>query len=960
MASGGAACPSDWVGRLEAEARRAAGDRLRVVDSGPFTHKVMRGATFLGGFGGPGSSATPGAEEPTIEKPVGVRAVAGRALAKGDEVCLLSCPEAHVAAVQTATSRSRFPACACCLRQLGGLDAQLRMLLEGCEGDAALGDDQRLPILTRAGETEFDGVPCACGKGCSVLYCSASCRARGQSLELSEGATGHALLCTAGEEDGHALVRFREHALRTAEPFLLSALVLSRAALAVHRASEGSGGDAFLVDVSRKLVLPTYRAPHGPFRKKWWELAAFGAEEDEAELCAALEAQARQAFALLSEGITKRCNDRGVTLADWIFTFDNFEGVLAVLDVGVTALDGDSDIARYARDLLKESNEAVRAAACNVLTPAVLSACEYRVRKDATGEDESDVEDMYDDDSDYGSDEEPEEEEEEEDDSDNSSSSDSEAGGDGVRQNENEGESDRKRRRTRESPEAAAGTSTDDMGHVDVRGHATQGFVPPIAPPPCARTQTERRLADIGQDPAHTFGRLDAVALFPVLGLFRHSCMPNCQTEVLPPLPRDNAGPVLRVIAVRDIKEGETLSLSAIKSTGRFVTDRRSELRERFDIVKCMCERCVWEELLAGGGGRNVPERCVNYFRIGNRPPEGVHPKMHAVNLLERVALTFQEEGAYADSRKVIDTAFDVLGTDCMGKPAAHLKLSEGQELPALDDPQREVAARLAHALGVAFLGMGRWPQAQAQLEGALAAFGALSPHLVAQGAKDAAYAWWKNRDDSQPASAASWASWGPVDKHHTSKAYVTGSPGQPVLSDAQCDAIVQACEAHAATHGGWTTSRHYSAPTTDLPVQAVPKVLDIFNELLHTRIAPLLLEQFPMHLKRPECVRVHDAFVVKYDATGGGAQRSLPVHRDEAQISLTIAINAESDFVGGGTRFRMTVEGASTERNTEVEDVVVCPAKGHVVSFLSKCLHAGEPITSGTRYIIAAFLYIV
>jgi hypothetical protein len=40
------------------------------------------------------------------------------------------------------------------------------------------------------------------------------------------------------------------------------------------------------------------------------------------------------------------------------------------------------------------------------------------------------------------------------------------------------------------------------------------------------------------------------------------------------------------------------------------------------------------------------------------------------------------------------------------------------------------------------------------------------------------------------------------------------------LLSAAQCDMLVREAEAHAAAHGGWTTGRHKSYPTTDLPVR--------------------------------------------------------------------------------------------------------------------------------------------
>ncbi|EKX34611.1 hypothetical protein GUITHDRAFT_147129 [Guillardia theta CCMP2712] len=67
---------------------------------------------------------------------------------------------------------------------------------------------------------------------------------------------------------------------------------------------------------------------------------------------------------------------------------------------------------------------------------------------------------------------------------------------------------------------------------------------------------------------------------------------------------------------------------------------------------------------------------------------------------------------------------------------------------------------------------------------------------------------------------------------------------------------------------------------------------------------------------------------------------RHLPVHRDQSTHSFTIALNARSCYEGGlGTAIK--------------------PEQGHVLSFEGDMLHGGEPITSGVRYILAAFTYI-
>ena len=50
-----------------------------------------------------------------------------------------------------------------------------------------------------------------------------------------------------------------------------------------------------------------------------------------------------------------------------------------------------------------------------------------------------------------------------------------------------------------------------------------------------------------------------------------------------------------------------------------------------------------------------------------------------------------------------------------------------------------------------------------------------------------------------------------------------------------------------------------------------------------------------------PRAIRVIDAFLVKYSAE---KQRSLPLHCDQSQFSLTIAMNPREEYEGGGTFF--------------------------------------------------------
>ena len=115
------------------------------------------------------------------------------------------------------------------------------------------------------------------------------------------------------------------------------------------------------------------------------------------------------------------------------------------------------------------------------------------------------------------------------------------------------------------------------------------------------------------------------------------------------------------------------------------------------------------------------------------------------------------------------------------------------------------------------------------------------------------------------------------------------------VLTVEECANIVATVEQHQVDNGGWTTSRHYAVPTTDVPVHSVPKVLEIYNQVMKNKIATLLGEQYQV---KPSSIRTIDAFVVKYESS---KQRSLPSHCDQSEISLTIALNSMDDYEGGG-----------------------------------------------------------
>jgi len=251
------------------------------------------------------------------------------------------------------------------------------------------------------------------------------------------------------------------------------------------------------------------------------------------------------------------------------------------------------------------------------------------------------------------------------------------------------------------------------------------------------------------------------------------------------------------------------------------------------------------------------------------------------------------------------------------------------------------------HGLGVALLGLGRWPDAAAAFEAGVAD----APGHAALGAVAAVRAAYpparlSGAPPPQPFSV--------LDAGGGRAAALSAA----AFSVAQCDAAMAEAEAAAAARGGWTTARHATVPTTDLPLSALPATLAAFNAAMVNVVAPLAAAAFPGVVGQNvgARLRVHDAFLVRYDAEGG--QASLPPHRDQGMLSLTLSLSAPGlDFEGGGTWFSGRAALGGEEEGERAG--VVRLERGALLLFPSTLLHAGQRITRGRRYIIAAFLWL-
>ena len=177
------------------------------------------------------------------------------------------------------------------------------------------------------------------------------------------------------------------------------------------------------------------------------------------------------------------------------------------------------------------------------------------------------------------------------------------------------------------------------------------------------------------------------------------------------------------------------------------------------------------------------------------------------------------------------------------------------------------------------------------------------------------------------------------------------------ILTPGECARIIEEAEAHAAAMKGWSTQRHYSVPTTDLPCHVLPQTLAILNRCLREGIFPSIAAAYGEDKRN---LQVHDAFVIKYSMSG---QKYLPVHTDQSHYSATIGLNDVSEYEGGGLVFLnddddLGTQGGGAEDEGEGECVVKVD-KGRAFVFKGgEMTHGGRVIRGGTRYIIALFLF--
>ncbi|CAM9319379.1 unnamed protein product [Choristocarpus tenellus] len=159
-----------------------------------------------------------------------------------------------------------------------------------------------------------------------------------------------------------------------------------------------------------------------------------------------------------------------------------------------------------------------------------------------------------------------------------------------------------------------------------------------------------------------------------------------------------------------------------------------------------------------------------------------------------------------------------------------------------------------------------------------------------------------------------------------------------PMLTEQECQWIIDTANRDIKAIGGWTKGRHRAYPTEDIPVARLPEVDGFLKEVVRERLKPAVGAHYSFATLH---IDVLDMFLVRYSLEG---QRSLQSHVDSGHLSFDVMLSTNAtDFEGGGVRYKALGETLS-------------PPKGSVIIHPAKLVHSGVEITSGERYVIVGF----
>lgn len=182
------------------------------------------------------------------------------------------------------------------------------------------------------------------------------------------------------------------------------------------------------------------------------------------------------------------------------------------------------------------------------------------------------------------------------------------------------------------------------------------------------------------------------------------------------------------------------------------------------------------------------------------------------------------------------------------------------------------------------------------------------------------------------------------------------------LLTAAECASMVDEAESNGAWSGGGRSAHYAARAGSSFSITDLPGALRLLNERLLPALLPAIDDAFPAAFDAgASSLRLQEARLVKYNASAG--QTELGMHRDGPVVTATVALNAPSDYGGGGTLVEpLGIFGREGGRGSAHEAADPAAAfrveRGRAVLHPGNVRHGGAEIHSGVRYILVCFIF--
>jgi len=167
----------------------------------------------------------------------------------------------------------------------------------------------------------------------------------------------------------------------------------------------------------------------------------------------------------------------------------------------------------------------------------------------------------------------------------------------------------------------------------------------------------------------------------------------------------------------------------------------------------------------------------------------------------------------------------------------------------------------------------------------------------------------------------------------------------EPIFTAEECRAIIS--EANESSEDEWKShDQYYKAMKITKRIDEMPQMREFFGRACIERIFPLLQKMYPTACPQGSDglrdFRIFTAKVLRYDASSGNDY--LGVHHDGSLLTFLIALNDLDEYEGGGTYMEALGKAVRYEA-------------GHLCCHPGIVRHGGDKVTSGVRYVLAAWI---